>query len=103
MEAMVRAQIEQLAAEYGVQPDLELFGTLYQPGIPHERLPDVANEFGVRRVRVDGTVVRYVEQPHAVQMIVEGDVSMFVVDTLVADLQGKLSRIENTAYVVRKL
>jgi hypothetical protein len=103
METMIRAQIDQLTAEYGVQPDLALFGTLYQPAIPHEGLPDVADEFGVRRIRVDSTVVRYVEQPHAVQMIVEGDLEMSIVDTLVADLQGKLARIENTAYVVRKL
>jgi len=103
MEAMVRAQVDQLTAEYGVQPDLALFGTLYQPAIPHERLPDVADELGVRRIIIDGTVVRYVEQPHALQMIVEGDLEMSIVDTLVADLQGKLARIENTAYVVRKL
>jgi hypothetical protein len=101
METMIRGQVEQLTAEYGVAPDVELFGALYTPSIPHEQIPDV--EFGVRRIRVDGTVVRYVEQPHAIQMIVEGDLPSLVVDLLVADLQGKLARIENTAYVVRKL
>ena len=76
MEAMIREQIEQLTAEYGVQPDLELFGTLYQPPIPHERLPDIPDEFGVRRIRVDGTIARYVEQPHAVQIVVEGELEI---------------------------
>ena len=103
MESMVRGQIDQLTAEYGMPPDLSLFEMLYQPAIQHEHVPDVADEFGVRRIRVGGIVVRYVEQPHAVQMIVEGDLEMSIVDTLVADLQGKLARIENTAYVVRKL
>ena len=103
MESMVRGQIDQLTAEYGVPPDLALFEMLYQPAIPHELVADVSDEFGVRRIRVRGIVVRYVEQPHAVQMIVEGDLEMSIVDTLVADLQGKLARIENNAYVVRKL
>ena len=103
METMIRGQIEQLTAEYGVAPDLELFGTLYRPSIPHEPLPDVEDDFGVRRILVDGTVVRYIEQPHAVQVIVEGDVPSDVVDELVADLRDKLTRIEHTNYVVRKL
>ena len=103
MEAMIQGQIEQLTAEYGVAPDLELFGTLYRPEISHETLPDVADEYGVRRIRVDDIVVRYIEAPHAVQIVVEGGLSADVIDALVADLQGKLSRIENTAYVVRKL
>ena len=69
METMIRGQIEQLTAEYGVAPDIELFGTLYRPSIPHEPLPDVADEFGVRRISVDGTVVRFIEQPHAVEWL----------------------------------
>ena len=84
-------------------PDIELFGTLYRPSIPHEPLPDAEDEFGVRRILVDGTVVRYIEQPHAVQVIVEGDVPSAVADELVADLRDKLARIEHTNYVVRKL
>lgn len=100
---MIRGQIEQLTAEYGAAPDIELFGTLYRPSIPHEPLPDVADEFGVRRIDVDGTVIRYIEQPHAVQMIVEGELPSTVVDALVADLRDTLARIERTNYVVRKL
>jgi len=103
METMIRGQIEQLTAEYGVAPDVELFGTLYRPSIPHEALPDVADEFGVRRISVDGTVVRFIEQPHAIDVVVEGAVAPSIVDKLVDDLRVTLARIENTAYVVRKL
>lgn len=103
METMIRGQIEQLTAEYGIAPDIELFGTLYRPSIPHEPLPDVADEFGVRRVSVDGTVVRFIEQPHAVDVVVEGAVAPSIVDKLLDDLRDTLARIENAAYVVRKL
>jgi hypothetical protein len=103
MEAMIRGQVEQLTAEYGVAPDVELFGLLYRPPIAHEQLPDIEDEFGVRRIRVDGTVIRYIEQPHGIQMIVEGALPPPLVDALVADLRDMLARVEHTDYFVRKL
>jgi hypothetical protein len=103
MEAMIRGQVEQLTAEYGVAPDVELFGLLYRPPIAHEQLPDIEDEFGVRRIRVDGTVIRYIEQAHGIQMIVEGALPPPLVDALVADLRDKLARVEHTEYIVRKL
>jgi hypothetical protein len=103
METMIRGQMEELTKEYGSVPDLELFGTLYRPPVRHEELPDVAGEYGVRRIALDDTIVRYIEQPHAVQLIVEGVLPDIVIAELTSDLRSKLARIENTEYVVRKL
>jgi len=103
METMIRGQIEELTAAYGVAPDVELFGALFRPSIPHEQLPDVETEFGARRIKVDGVVVRYVEEANVIHMIVEGELPASVVGTLVADLRSKLARLENTEYVVRQL
>ena len=103
MEMMIRGQMEDLTKEYGSVPDLETFGILYQPSVGHEPIPDVEAQYGVRRIAVDDTIIRYIEQPSAVQMIVEGDLPDARVAQLAADLRDKLARIENTEYVVRQL
>jgi hypothetical protein len=103
METMIRGQMEDLTKDYGSVPDLELFGTLYRPSVRHEPIPDVADEYGVRRIAVDDTVVRYIEQPSAVDIIVEGTLPDALVTELISDLRDKLARIENTDYVVRQL
>jgi hypothetical protein len=103
METMIRGQMEELTKEYGSVPDLELFGTLYRPPVHHAELPDGEGEYGVRRIALDDTIVRYIEQPHAVQMVVEGDLPDVAIAELTGDLRSKLAKIENTEYVVRKL
>jgi hypothetical protein len=100
MEAMIRGQIEQLTSDYGVAPDLSLFGNLYKPPVNHESIADVADEHGVHRIVVDGVGVRYIEAPHAVQIIVEGDLPASVVTSITSDLRDKLATLENTEYVV---
>jgi hypothetical protein len=103
METMIRGHMGDLTKDYGAVPDLELFGTVYRPSLRHELISDVAGEYGVRRIAIDDTVVRYIEHPHAVQMIVEGDLPDAVIAELTDDLRDKLARIENTEYIVHQL
>jgi hypothetical protein len=75
--------------------DPELYARLYAPPVPHEAVAESADEYGVRRIRVDGVTVRYVEDAFSVQMTVEGDLPAKTLDALIADLHAKLSALEN--------
>ena len=74
--------------------DLELYQRRYQPPVAHEALPEVEDEYGVHRIRVQGIVVRYVEKTYSVQMTVEGPLPPETVDALAQDLFAKLSQLE---------
>jgi hypothetical protein len=103
MEAMVREQADSLRATYGADPDLDVYAALYVPPVAHEAVVAAEPEFGVRRIRVDGVVVRYVEGPMSVKLIIEGQVPDKTAAALVDDLRHKLSTIERTNYEAREM
>ena len=52
-------------------------------------------EYNVHRIKVEGTVVRYVEETDSIQMTVEGELPQKTLDALTRDLRDKLSALEN--------
>jgi hypothetical protein len=85
-------------------PDLELLDQLYRPAFEHECVPRDENNFdehNVYRIQIGEVVARYVEDSHAIFLTVEGNLPPSILDQLVADLQGKLTRLENTEFMVR--
>jgi hypothetical protein len=92
-----------LATELGHNPDLEGVKTLFLPEVPHEALPEVEDEFRIRRIKVEGVVVRYVESGHEIQMTVEGALPEPTIEALAVDLAGKFSRLENAEIARRKI
>jgi hypothetical protein len=84
-----------LAEQLGMEPDLDLFGRLYRPEVPHEVLPQRDTEFGVHRIRVDGIIVRYLEDSDCVQLTIEGELPEATISVLTSDLLDKFSRLEN--------
>lgn len=103
MERQGLEELEKLKDEYGVPPDLDLVAKLYRPDIPHELVAGEENDYKVFRIKVQGVVVRYVEDFHAVQITVEGDLPQQVTDAITSDLIGKLSALENTPYELKRL
>lgn len=87
----------------GKVPEQKSIEALYSPALPHESLPQKEDEYGIYRIRIDGTTVRYVEEFHSIQMIVEGDLPEQTVRQLVEDVQGKLAELENSTYRVEKI
>ena len=88
-------QLEQLKHQLGVQPDLNLITKLFSPAIPHEALPKKKDLYNVHRIKVEGVIVRYVEDMHSVQMTVEGELPQETVEALTSDLTFKISALEN--------
>lgn len=87
-----------LKEQIGIEPDLGLFKTLFQPEISHEVLKNRENEYGVHRIEIAGVVVRYVRETYSVQITIEGNLPSDIVEGVVADLRGKLSALENAGW-----
>ncbi len=96
-------QVEELSKALGAEPDLDLALKLYQPHLPHEEMPKVQSEYKVFRIRINGVVVRYVEDSHSIQVTIEGDLPQASAQTLVSDLVTKLSTLENAPYEAKLL
>jgi hypothetical protein len=90
--------MESLEENLGFRPDLALYEKLYAPPVPHEAIPDKEGEFQVRRINVNGVVVRYNEDMWAVRVTVEGDLPTSVTDTIVSDFVNKLSALEQKPF-----
>jgi hypothetical protein len=99
----LQEQTERLRQELGIAPDLDLFSKLYVPDISHEVVPQLENEYRVFRIKMNGVVVRYVQDSHAIQMTVEGLLPQDIVNALASDLQKKLTALENTRYELIQL
>ena len=92
-----------LEEELGREPDLGLAARLYRPSVEHEEMPQAQDEYGVRRIKVAGVVVRYEEDLGGVQVMVEGVLPQPTIDALMTDLRDKLAGFENCACVAQRL
>jgi hypothetical protein len=95
--------MKELTETLGRRPDFDTFTKLYRPGVPHEVVPEVEEEFNVFRIKVDGVVARYVQSTFSIQLTVEGDLPEEILDLLTKDLVETLATLENTSCVKRRL
>ena len=102
-EADYAKDMEALEKALGEIPDVRLVEELYRPDVQHLALPEREEEYGVYRIRVDGTTVRYVEEHHCIQITIEGELPEVTVRGLVEDVRKKISALENRKYDVAKI
>jgi hypothetical protein len=87
-----------LEEQLGVPPDLNLAAQLYKPNVAFDEVPRLEEDaYGVHRIKIDGLIVRYVEDSHCIQLTVEGELPQQTADALTSDLVRKMSILENTA------
>ena len=98
-----RESMESLEQQLGKLPQLDLVKRLYQPPIEHTEVPAKQDQYGVHRIRIDGVVVRYVEETYTVQITIEGDLPTSMVETLTDDCRGKFEAIELHPITVNRL
>lgn len=94
---------ERLKEELGFAPDLDLLAALYDPPVRHEKLPEVEDEYHIRRIAVNGVTVRYEETMWYVRLTIEGDLPATTVEALTSDLLGKMSALEKKRYELIRL
>jgi hypothetical protein len=124
-----QAEAAGLYAE-GSNPDLDVFGQLYQPALPHTAIPEPESPdeeaeeeydengpydwdeedystpgdvFNGTRISVNGVVVRYKDNMDSVILTIEGKLPPETVQALIADLKGKLEILLNRPVITRQL
>lgn len=86
--------------EDGVSLDRKLLAGLYQPALTHEAIPESENfedeyAYKVRRIKVDGIVVRFVDEDHAIQIVVEGNLPAEICNSIAEHIRCILEKIQN--------
>ena len=102
-DAFFAQQAASYRARLGREPDLDAWRSRFQPPVPHETLPTTDDDWRVHRIRVDGTIVRYVDSHRGARIVFEGTVSASVASAIIDDLRAKLSRADESPYVAVSL
>lgn len=89
-----REHFAQLADDFGGEPDFALYSALYTPPFEHESIAEGDEHPKVVRRRIDGVIVRYVEELDSLRVVFEGSLSDSVMELVVEDLCAKLSKLE---------
>jgi hypothetical protein len=87
---------QELCAELGSAPRLDIFPMLYRPKIAHEELSQDPEEHRVYRIQVGTVIVRYVQDDYGVQVTAEGELPTGVLEQLRDDLIEKLEALEQS-------
>ena len=113
----------------GYNPDLEVFGKLYEPAVPHTAIPEMESPdeeteeeydengphnwdeedystpgdvFDGTRISVQGVTVRYKSNTGQVILTIEGKLPPATVRILIDDLRGKLEILLNRPVITRQ-
>jgi hypothetical protein len=100
---MFEKNVKTLERKLGFRPDLDSYEKLYAPPIPHEKIADREDEFRVRKINVNGVIVRYNEGDWAVRITIEGDLPTSTTDIIVSDFVDKVSALEQKQYEIIRL
>ncbi len=93
-----------LKKELGKLPDLSLLDALYTPPVPFETVEkDDDGTYNIHDIRVDGVLVRYVQESDMVKMTVQGVLSEPIIEILKTDMTEKLAAVERSQFVCRMI
>jgi len=85
---------KKLIKELGYEPDMNVFRNLYEPDIEHMKIPDDKDAWSQKFIKINEAIVRYKEGMSSVEMLIKGELSQDMIDSLVADLKNKLEILE---------
>jgi len=101
-DAFYVQQAAQHRERLGREPDLGAWRSRFQPPVPHEQIPR-GDDWRIHRIRVDGTIVRYVDSHRGARVVFEGPVPASFVSAIIDDLRTKLSRADASPYTAVSL
>ncbi len=107
-EEQEAARMAKRLDDLGLNRDQGALAKLYSPAVPHDPVPE-SEDFGdeysfkTRRLRVQGVIVRYLEERSYIMMTVEGDLPAATVDKLAEDLRVALEKIQRVPCEVRAI
>jgi hypothetical protein len=107
-EELEAARMAKRLDDLGLNRDQGALARLYSPSVPHDPVPDSEDfgdeyRFNTRRLRVQGVIVRYLEEHSYIMMTVEGDLPPAVVDCLSENLRAALEKIQRVPCEVKEI
>jgi len=78
----------------GIEPNFDTFKELFNPSLPHVRLPESDGEYGITRIEIEGFIVRYSMKMYGIEVTFEGPISDEQQMLLTDDLCRKLAIVE---------
>jgi len=96
-------QLSRLTEALGVQPDVKRMETLYRfEELGHGDLQKDADQYNLFYFDLDGVRVRFKEELHALQVMIEGQVSDKKIRLIKQDLLDRVTTLENAPCVVEE-
>jgi hypothetical protein len=99
-DELAAQQVAHYRERLGREPDLDAWRTRFQPPVPHDVVPNAeGDDWRVHRIRVDGTVVRYVDDHRGARVVIEGPLPTSSATSIIEDVRTKLSRADASPHV----
>ena len=84
-------------------PRFDVIPLLYSPSVPHEALPKDPAKYKEYSIRVDGVMVRYVEDFYTVQLTIEGELPAELIECMRLELSERLETLEQSPIVCHQI
>ena len=89
---------DDLADEIGAEPNMDAFGALYSPPVPHSPIaqdPENEDEWRTTKITVDGVLLRYADDMDCLTVTIDGELPRATIESIAEDLRCKLALVEN--------
>jgi hypothetical protein len=98
-----REQLEKGIEELGYAPDLEVYASRYSPPFSHETCAPNEDHYNFFEIKIDGVLVRFVEESSVVCVTVRGAVDEEKIATLVEHARKKIEMLERHPCEVKRI
>lgn len=104
LKEKLESSLKENLDKVGQPLDLKLIASLYRPSIPHEPVIDDGDEVDLKKIRMDGILVRFTEDSSdGIQMTVEGNLPAFTTQIVIDEILAKLKLLENAEWKVEPI
>jgi hypothetical protein len=98
-----REQLKEGLEDLGYTPDLEAYASRYSPPFPHETCAPNEDRFNFFEIKIDGVLVRFVEESSVVCLTVRGAIDDEKLAMLVEHARKKIEVLERHPCEVKRI
>ncbi|WP_444927640.1 hypothetical protein ACJJI4_07790 [Microbulbifer sp. TRSA002] len=94
--------MQQLESEMGFKVDVRLVKNLYEFDIEHEPIERDEEEYNVYWLYVEGVRIRFIEEWHCIQVVIEGSIPDTKLLSIKEQLISKLTHLEKAYWILEE-
>jgi hypothetical protein len=102
MEDSYKTDMERVESWLGFRPDVKLIRNLYDFDIEHDDLHIAEDTYNLFWIYIDDVRVRFKEEMHSLQVVVEGGLAPHKVRLIKEQLIARLSTLEDSPFEVEE-